>query len=505
MADGNAFGRPEPPRNAEAEQALLGSLMQSGRRALERIGPILRAEHFSYQAHASIFEAVQSTIARGADPDLISVGAALRDDPQVVAIGGQKYLAQVYRAAQTVGPSPSLKLWAEDVVGCWRRRREIELGTELAAAPDRETAAAIRRDLIALDADSIDKPSFPITIASELAGQPVPDRAWLVPGLIPMRQCTILSGPGGTGKSLLALQLQAACAVGGPWLGLPVERVRSLAIYSEDGEDELHLRAAAVAASMGADLSEFADMAWRSAILDPHEMVEDDGRGGLRQTAYYDWAVAAAKAFKARLLILDSSANVFGGNEIVRRQVRQFSTALNRLAVEIDGAVILLSHPSAAGMGARTGNSGSTAWVNSTRSMLYLERDPDPDADPDTRILSATKSNYGRVGVAMRIQWRDGVFHALDEPGSLDRTAMASKAERVFLALLASTYANSDWVSPRRTANNFAATVFARHPAREGVNRTAFENALHRLQQRDAVVTEEYGPPSRRAARLRPS
>ena len=44
--------------------------------------------------------------------------------------------------------------------------------------------------------------------------RPIPERQWLVPGLIPMRSVTMLSGDGGLGKSILALQLIAACALG---------------------------------------------------------------------------------------------------------------------------------------------------------------------------------------------------------------------------------------------------------------------------------------------------
>ena len=60
--------------------------------------------------------------------------------------------------------------------------------------------------------------------ASDLAGKPYPPRKWVVPQLIPDRNVTLLGGDGGTGKSLLGLQLATGIALTGHWLGLQVER-----------------------------------------------------------------------------------------------------------------------------------------------------------------------------------------------------------------------------------------------------------------------------------------
>lgn len=51
--------------------------------------------------------------------------------------------------------------------------------------------------------------------ASELSDRPVPMRHWLVPDLVPSRVVTSLYGDGGTGNSLLALQLADAVATDG--------------------------------------------------------------------------------------------------------------------------------------------------------------------------------------------------------------------------------------------------------------------------------------------------
>lgn len=103
-----------------------------------------------------------------------------------------------------------------------------------------------------------------------------------------------------------------------------------------------------------------------------------DGTG--RVTPLYEELLAAAKNFGAQVLVIDTAADVFGGNENIRNQVRQFIAALTRIAMEIDGAVILCAHPSIDGMSKGHGFAGSTAWNNSVRSRLYLTRPAEDEA-----------------------------------------------------------------------------------------------------------------------------
>ena len=81
--------------------------------------------------------------------------------------------------------------------------------------------------------------------AGDFVGRPVPPRQWLIPGVLSCGGITMLGGDGGTGKSLLAVQLQVACALGAPWLGIATPRATtSFGFYCEDEEGELHRRLA---------------------------------------------------------------------------------------------------------------------------------------------------------------------------------------------------------------------------------------------------------------------
>jgi len=78
---------------------------------------------------------------------------------------------------------------------------------------------------------------------------------------------------------------------------------------------------------------------------------------------------------------------------------------LRRLAVAIQGAVILVKHPSAAGQALGTGESGSVAWHNGVRSRLYLHKDKALGL-----TLSSRKSNYGPADLELPIRWERGVY-----------------------------------------------------------------------------------------------
>jgi len=100
-------------------------------------------------------------------------------------------------------------------------------------------------------------------------------------------------------------------------------------------------------------------------------------------------------------------------------QVRQFlKVALGRLCVRHGCAVLLLAHPSAAGMNSGDGSGFSTAWNNSVRSRLYLRRPKteDLEAAKDRRVLEVRKANYAPDGTTIPLIWQNGCFVPDREP-----------------------------------------------------------------------------------------
>lgn len=338
--------------------------------------------------------------------------------------------------------------------------------------------------------------------AAELEGRPVPARQWLVHGLVPMKTVTLFGGDGGTGKSLLALMLAASAATGRAWLNMAVPKGRALFLSAEDDDDELHMRLADICRGMGLRLADLGGLTMRS-LAGEDALLAVETKIALMQTALFDEIEARAKDEQPSLIVLDTLADMFPANENDRAAVRQFISILRGLALRQKCAVVLLSHPSLTGLTSGSGTSGSTAWNNSVRSRLYLERivQDGYEADPDKRVLSTKKANYGRIGGEISMTWREGVFVRDAEPQGLDVLAAGAKAERVFLSILDAFTAQGRYVSAQ-PGPTYAPTQFARHPDAEGCTKRALASAMESLLTREVVVIGYHGKGSDKRSHL---
>ncbi len=335
--------------------------------------------------------------------------------------------------------------------------------------------------------------------------QDVPERRWLVPGLVPEDEVTLLSGDGAEGKTLLLLQLAVAHVLGKPWLGREVRRCRVVAMLCEDSGTEIHIRLAPILQHYG---SSFADIAEDLAILD---------RKGQENAlmAWRDWNSpgiatplltrlgALVENHRAEVLILDSLHDIFAGEEMKRTHARQFANALAAIAGRMHGAVLVAMHPSLSGRAAGSGESGSTAWRNASRSMLLLRRPEGADQASDERELVTKKANRTKSGGIIRMRWTDGVFiaEAGNSPvGLVDVLTM----DRDLIDGLRSMIQNGAKVPADPNAQKGFANAVRSLPACKRYVWAAVCSAQQRLIDQGKLVRVEIGPPSRRFVYIRP-
>ena len=340
--------------------------------------------------------------------------------------------------------------------------------------------------------------------AFTLLSSPAPHRRWHVEnGWMPADDVTLLGADGGEGKTTLGLQLAYCTAWGFEWLRNRVRAGAAVYYTAEEPIGELHyrlekIREAIVLPGEPPNPLRLISRADRDAML----AYPDLSTGTMLKTPLFDELEALIRDLEAKLLVLDAAADVFGGNEIDRAQVRSFIRLLRGVAINNDCAVLLLSHPSVDGMRTGRGYSGSTHWSNAVRSRYYFTtpKKDDREPDQDLRQLDLAKSNRSRRGAKIMMRWRNGVFFVEDSDKACDALTLG-KAKQVFLEVLRSC-TDQGWNLSHQPGPSYAPKLIAAEARAEGLGKELLAKAMSALFAEKRLKVEPYGRPSRPSSRL---
>ena len=249
----------------------------------------------------------------------------------------------------------------------------------------------------------------PLDVLLAETEQPVRE---IVPGLIERGITTLLSAPGDSFKSTLALQIGLCVAAGAPVWGRAVEQANVLHLSYEDGRSEIARRARKIVAALHLPAgipAEIWDM--RAKQLGPLLDVTDTG-----PPMELPFMARLQTHLRARpghtLLILDSAYNVlrFGRDARINEDaVNAAIQRLDRLCADADCTILALYHPTRAG--AARGDAGnSTAWDSAPRARLGMKRDDDRK---DVVVLSVEKRNHGAKGEPITLRYSAGLLAPL--------------------------------------------------------------------------------------------
>ena len=353
------------------------------------------------------------------------------------------------------------RLWDERRAGQpWTEERQGQLAKLEAALITREPA---QNDLEGAEGQPVGKviealgkdlnkthPELGLRVTSDWTSEPT-EREWLSPDWLPSGRVSMLTGHGGTGKSLLSLQLAATVASGAP----PSKSTRRgkgimpmtdgskgcapmvvgregpvvIATWEEEASETLRRLDTLPETGNGAVRERLQgrlhvlDLAGRGALWGPLEQGHRDTVATLTQVG--GELETYVRKIKPRLLVIDPVAGAFGGNENDRAAVRAWLAHSNDLAAAVGCAVLLIAHPPK-GPQADV-YSGSTDWRNGVRSLWSLspqevnqyKRGSRQKARPAEGIaLTLEKSNYARAGRKAWVRFR--VEHAPRSPDNPD-------------------------------------------------------------------------------------
>ena len=321
---------------------------------------------------------------------------------------------------------------------------------DVSGITDEELTAAITRgNADARDAADLE-PAVPFpAIDGDTWIGPWPVRDWLIPGWLPVGRLGMLSGRGGRGKSRLALQLAARLAAmpaaAGPFVPpapapgnaaavadahLALDATHAGPVVYASWEDEREEAGRRIAKFGADDLATPADLAGRLRYLDlrgegplwgpggeaKHNMATLGGLSPVGQRVR-----ATCEELDARLLVVDSLAGAYGGDENVRALVRAFCADWDKWATGARCAVMLVAHPPKTPGGAGIGQvdrdyAGSTDWHGAARWRWTLdtadtgETTPGRNSKPQpvkALALELVKSSYGPDGKRLFLEPSD--------------------------------------------------------------------------------------------------
>lgn len=115
------------PHNMEAEQALLGAILEDNR-ILEQFSDYLRADHFYVPVHQRIYDAVFKIIDRGQNADAVTLKAYFEKDADLKDVGGADYISDLAGAVISVINATH---YAQVIYDLFIRRELITVGRDV--------------------------------------------------------------------------------------------------------------------------------------------------------------------------------------------------------------------------------------------------------------------------------------------------------------------------------------------------------------------------------------
>jgi hypothetical protein len=204
---------------------------------------------------------------------------------------------------------------------------------------------------------------------------------------IPKKEITLVSGPGGRGKSLGVASIAAHVSTGKQLGGMDVEQGPVLFFSAEDDADSVlqpRLHAAA------ADLS---NIVVKKMNLGSQFILDQAGLTEIE---------LAVEMFRPKLLIIDPIVNFMANHLDMNRsnEVASILKPLVGLAQDADLAVIVVCHHNK-----QDDIMGSQQFWNTSRSVLSCYEDP-VDRTGSRRYFAHRKSNYTRLGASLHYEIR---------------------------------------------------------------------------------------------------
>jgi hypothetical protein len=364
-------------------------------------------------------------------------------------------------------------------------RRETEAATEEAAEPQRRRPNGHDKDWRAL-------PAIDLADVGRWKDRTPAEIIFTIEDLVPLGMVTLLTSVGGAGKTLLMQMATTAIASSNlSFLGKRCLIGKAAGVFAEDPETMLHLRQTRINDQWGIEYDRIVGRLFLQSYFGLPTQLWRQGK----PTDFMEQLEAQLKRIEGlRLLTLDNAALLYSGDENNRPEVTEFLSVLNGLAHRLDIGIMLSAHASKSSDGtALRVTSGSTAWVNASRSVLELKRDEDGQG----ACLTVVKANHSATGTTIPLEWRDKLLVPVGATTGILASIERHACGRVFLDLLDKLTAQGRYVSHHPRTSNYAPKMFAGLPGNERYGSPDFTKAMEALFDQKKITVGSYTGPSR--------
>ena len=211
-------------------------------------------------------------------------------------------------------------------------------------------------------------------------------RSWAIEGFAPIGLVTMVTGPGGQGKSMLMMQLAVHASMGRKWgeydIRLPI---KTLCLSYEDDALELHRRARVVATRAISDddigsaavlyRKNFRMFAAGQDLTDSWTLLVKADRSTTAHTPRVSWLIDVLKHGKVKLLTIDPAVFTHSVEENSNTDIAAYMRMLTHVAREAQCAIVIVHHAGKATMGTdlddldQTAARGAGAFADNARSV----------------------------------------------------------------------------------------------------------------------------------------
>jgi hypothetical protein len=222
------------PHSVEAEQGVLGSILQSPREAISECVAKISVEHFYVPAHRTTYQALLDQWDAGAAIDLITFTQVLRDKNLLDSVGGPAFVTNLFTFVPTAA---NVRYYLEIVADKFVLRQAVAAGIELVRRAyeelDNPTAVLDEHESKLTSIRSVHGQDGLFQDAAEALSKPIVTPPDVIEGVVHQGGKLVLGGASKSYKTWLLGDLAVSVTTGSMWLNYNTIKGRVLYVNCE--------------------------------------------------------------------------------------------------------------------------------------------------------------------------------------------------------------------------------------------------------------------------------